>query len=266
MFQKQPEHEGFNNSFFTTKNIEWGNLVINWFPNPEKPLVFFSCCAGNKTRKRFGKKMFYHTMTHQVMSIVSRNENYERATISEPLILVPYSLEGRHPDYNLPVQDLSVQSEIVFIRQLSLILLRIKQQQSQRKVIFYCGSTHHYIILKLANATANNPFRIIFRLSERGIATYAKMANTLNDDIINYQQHGIIPKLTEPNIKKYLKKRGRNTNRKVWNKIILSQKKKIEKKIVLEQSEILVCPKNAYQKGFLNLYQQILGVVSNETI
>lgn len=53
---RQPEQPGFNSSFLTPENDAWFNLMLEWLPDPSKPLVFLPCGSAAKTRAKFGKK------------------------------------------------------------------------------------------------------------------------------------------------------------------------------------------------------------------
>ena len=94
------------------------------------------------------------------MSAVTRELSFERVILSEPCTIIPYALEGQHPDYNLPPGDLSIQSERVFINQLALWLARVKAAQPERQHAYYIGAVHHFFILHFANETAGYPWAI----------------------------------------------------------------------------------------------------------
>jgi len=87
--KKKPDTPGFNQSFFTVANTLWYNYAVNWLPHKKKPLLCLPCANANKTRAKYGKKMFSHSTTHQFLSAITRCENFE----SEKPELKPVSLE-----------------------------------------------------------------------------------------------------------------------------------------------------------------------------
>lgn len=86
--KKKPDSSGFNQSFFNVANVSWYNYVVNWLPPKNKPLICLPCANGNKTRKKYGKKMFSLSTTHQFLSAITRCEDFEKVVISEPLTIV----------------------------------------------------------------------------------------------------------------------------------------------------------------------------------
>lgn len=106
------------------------------------------------------KKMFSHSTTHQFLSAITRCEDFERVVISEPLTIVPYALEGQHPDYNVPTEDLTIQDEVAFTIRLGNWLNIVKRKQPKRKYIYYIGGTHHYFVLKQTLEKARKPFKL----------------------------------------------------------------------------------------------------------
>jgi hypothetical protein len=155
------------------------------------------------------------------MGAVTREARFERVILSEPLTLIPYALEmhPRRPDYNLPVDHLSIQGEQIFIHQLALWLCRVKQAQPARKVAYYIGSTHHYLILKYANIAAGSPFQVIPRVPAGGLKDYATCAKAFRDEILGAEESGIPPLIVEPDIEKWLKSRSGYTTRVLWREI-----------------------------------------------
>jgi len=156
--KKLEERKGFNNSFLTPANMKWYCYIVNWLPDPLKPLVFLPCGRGEKTRKKYCKKKISESMTHNFFKAIRENNWFEKVILSEPLTIIPYEKEMHplRPDYNLPAKDLSIQSERIFINQLALWLLRVKMNQSNREYVYYCGSLHHFFILHFANLIANS--------------------------------------------------------------------------------------------------------------
>lgn len=238
-----------NASFMSFENIRWFNFILSWEPNKEKPLVLLPCARANKTRtKQDPRKFISRSVSHQFLSAITRNSSFERVILSEPLTIIPYELEDHilRPDYNLPVKELSIQSEWIFMRQLALWLLRVKTVQPSRYYIYYIGAKHHYFILKYSNAIAGSPFKIIYKIPERGILGYSKAANEFVLEINNLEENNIFPILPEIILEDYLNCRGRYTNKKFWHYILLLQKDK--------RTRLNVCSKSSFQKGFSELY------------
>nr|WP_147664672.1 hypothetical protein [Candidatus Prometheoarchaeum syntrophicum] len=104
--KKLKDHLAKNASFMTPENIRWFNYVLmNWLPPKVGPFVFLPCGCANKTRsEKDPRKFFSQGMSHQFTSKNTRNENYSRIILSEPLTIIPYSLESHELrlDYNLP--------------------------------------------------------------------------------------------------------------------------------------------------------------------
>jgi hypothetical protein len=253
--KKLSEKPGFNQSFFTTKNIYWYNYAINWLPNKKKPLVFLPCANADKTRKEFGKKMFSHSTTHQFLSEITRCNSFERVVISEPLTIVPYALEGQHPDYNIPPQDLSIQSEYEFIIRLANWLNIVKRKQIKRKYIYYIGSTHHYFVLKFANKIAKNPFKIIYEIPAGGTKSYGTSAKFFKQVIIDLEENSVKPILKKISLEKHIKSRNRYTNKQFWEYInTLKNISKNRLKPQFTDNAIPVASQDEYYQGFSQIY------------
>lgn len=250
--KRKKDGESFNNSFMTPDNIQWFNFVFSeWLPDPKKPLVFLPCGGAFKTRNENSsdtRKFISKGMGHQVMAIITRDSQYERVILSEPLTIIPYSLESHplRPDYNLPAEDLSIQSEWIFIRQLGMILLKIKLQQPKRQFIYYCGGQHHYFILYFANKLVGEPFKLIYSLKD--IARYSVAAENLKKYIESIERKGIIPELEEKSFDDFYKSRGRYTNRAFWESINVIQNKTDKYKIIVTTPE-------EHTNGFEYLYR-----------
>lgn len=238
-----------NESFMTKDNIQWFHYILKYFPDVDKPIIFLPCGRANKTRSKDGRKYISQGMSHQFMSKITRNDNYTKIILSEPLTLIPYDLESHHlrKDYNLPPNHLTVQSEMIFIHQVGMWLLCLKQNQPLRDVIFYLGATHHYFILKFANSLVGNPFTIIHEVPTNGLAGYSRSAEKLDVIIQAYYKTKKIPPLREISLEKHLKSRGRYTNKRFWRTILTLNKK--------EESKLEVCSPLAFKEGFSEIYQ-----------
>jgi hypothetical protein len=253
--KKKPEEKGFNQSFFTTENTKWYNYVVNWLPNRKKPLVFLPCASAAKTRAKYGKKMFSHSTTHQLMSSVTRCELFEKVVLSEPCTIIPYALEGQHPDYNIPPEDLTIQDEQEFVIRLAFWLILVKNKQPKRKFVYYIGGTHHYFILKLANLKAKNPFKIIYKIPKGGTKNYSPESRTFKEEIMNHLNNGIIPEMIPVSLKKHINSRGRYTNRKFWESInVIKNISRAKTKPIFDEKVLPIANRNEYFQGFLKLY------------
>jgi predicted RNA-binding protein len=254
ILNKHSDGEGFNNSFLTKTNTIWYHYLLNWFPDKNKPVVFLPCAKAEKTRTNpifDGRKFISQSTTHQFLSAITRNTEFEHIILSEPAILIPYALEWDklRPDYNLPVKDLSIQSEIIFITRLSLWLMRLKQEQPNRKIVYYVGGRHHFFILYFALKMAGNPFKVIYEIPERGIRDYSKAAKKLLKKITDFKKLNIFPNQIFPDIQKHIKRRGRYTVLKWWESINLRHKKETHKLNVSSEID--------YKNGFVELYFSI---------
>jgi len=218
---RQPEQGGFNTSFLTPQNMRWFARVVHWLPDPAKPLVLLPCGSASKTRATYGKKMISQGLGHQLMSAVTRDPGLERVILSEPLTIIPYALEGQHPDYNLPPQDLSIQSERVFINQLALWLARVHAAQPERRFAYYVGAIHHFFILHFANETAGRPFHLVREIPARGVRGYAEAAKALVETIRAAEATGQAPVQPPVSLASLVQGRGRYTHRKFWRSVLL---------------------------------------------
>lgn len=253
-FDHQPDTEGFNCSFLTRPNMEWFYFIVNYLPVARYPLVFLPCASGAKTRSKNGRKMISDSSSHQLLSRITRNECFERVILSEPCTIIPYRYEGHpnRPDYNLPVSELSIQSERIFINQLALWLMRVKLAQPWRKYIYYVGATHHYLILKYGNLVAGNPFKIIYVVPKNGLRDYAKAARQLESMIYSIEDRHIEPELEPVDEEKWLASRGRYTNRRFWKEIITWHKEHSNQDFIEES--IKVGDKQDWEQGFSQIY------------
>jgi hypothetical protein len=219
---KQAEAPGFNTSFLTPANMRWfATKVLGFLPDPAKPLVFLPCGSAAKTREKFGKKMISQGLGHQLMSAVTREPSFDRVILSEPLTIIPYALEGQHPDYNLPPGDLSIQGERIFINQLGLWLARVKVAQPDRRFVYYLGAIHHYFILHFANEAAGRPFHVVREIPARGVRDYAEAAKTFKETIITTEATGQAPEQAPASLAAIVQGRGRYTHRKFWHSVLV---------------------------------------------
>lgn len=253
--KKKSDSPGFNQSFFTVANTSWYNYAVNWLPNKRKPLICLPCANANKTRAKYGKKMFSHSTTHQFLSAITRCEDFEKVVISEPLTIVPYALEGQHPDYNVPTEDLTIQDEAEFTIRLANWLNIVKRKQPNRKYIYYIGGTHHYFILKQALERARKPFKLIYEIPAGGVKGYSDSAKYFKDAVLNLENKGIKPELKPVSLEKHIKARGRYTNRKFWEYInVIKNINSSKKHPVFQNEKMPVSLRNQYFEGFLPMY------------
>jgi len=253
--QKKEEQKGFNQSFFTTKNTKWYHYAKNWLPNKRKPLVFLPCANAAKTRAKFGKKMFSHSTTHQLLSAVTRCELFERVVLSEPCTIVPYALESQHPDYNIPPEDLTIQDEQEFVIRLESWLKDIKIKQPKRKYIYYIGGAHHYFILTLANIRARKPFKVIYRIPKGGTRNYGPAANEFREEILALERNGTRPFQRPVSFDNFIKARGRYTNRKFWESVnVIQNSARSKLHPVFTREQLPIATREEYREGFLSLY------------
>lgn len=253
---KQPEQAPKNESFMSNENLIWFHFIMNYLPPINKPVVFLPCGSANKTRKLDGRKYISKGLSHEFMSAITRNDTFCKIILSEPLSLIPYDLES-HPlrkDYNLPPDYLSIQSEILFIHNVSLYLARLKTTQPTRQYIYYVGATHHFFILYYANQLAGTPFELIFKIPPKGLTDYASSAKELAIII----QEGLTPTMILPSLEDHIKKRGRYTNLRFWKQILLMKKE-------LESTEQINNP-NQYQNGFSSIYQFFFNIPTKTTL
>ncbi len=253
--RKQPDTHAFNESFFTVENMKWFNRVLSWSPGVDKPVVFLPCGSAAKTRTRYGKKMISQGLGHQLLSAVTREPAFECIILSEPLTIIPYALEGLHPDYNLPPDSLSIHSERVFIDRLALWLARIKLFQPGRVHVYYLGSTHHYFILHHANMTAGSPFKVVHGIPRRGLVEYAACAKQFKQLIVATEETGITPIQEPVNIAPLLHAREGYTHREFWKEII---KMRFDGDSFITESE-RVMSTGDWEAGFKALYHERSG-------
>ena len=199
--------------------------------------------------------MFSHSTTHQFLSAITRCDDFEKVVASEPLTIVPYALEGQHPDYNVPTEDLTIQDESEFTIRLANWLNIVKRKQPKRKYVYYIGGIHHYFILQQANEKARKPFKIIYEIPEGGVKGYSSSANYFKEVITNLESKGVKPELKPVSLDKLIRGRGRYANRKFWEYINVIKNINTSKKNPIFQNEKMpVALKNEYYEGFLQMY------------
>jgi predicted RNA-binding protein len=103
--------------------------------------------------------------------------------VSEPLVLIPYALENRIPDYNLHPIQLSNEVKWEIIRRISHFLKNLKDKQPTRERIYYVGSKHHYEMLMTANNICNTIFELVSIIPFHGIRDYTKAAQSMREII-----------------------------------------------------------------------------------
>ena len=272
--------EPYNCSFLTLTNLRYWLFISNTFrPKKDKRLFFLPCANANKSRGKIRKftdkhgntkeitdnrKFISESVTHNFIKSIREDEKNEKVILSEPLAIIPYQYENHYlrPDYNLPVDFLSVQGEFIFIDRLSQYLLKLKYSQPDRKRIFYFGGCHHYFILRFANLLSANletgelPFEIVYKVPKGGIRGYASGATEFMEDIKNWEKTGF-PDFEPLSIEKELGKRtGRYTHKPFFTALI--QAKRMGKsKSRTECKKIKLAGARAFQKGFSKLYAEI---------
>ena len=246
-----PEIDGFNTNFLTPANMSWfNNVALPWLPDPAKPLVCLPCGSAAKTREKYGKKMISQGTGHQFLSAITRDDRFERVILSEPCTIIPYPIEGQHPDYNLPPADLSIQSERVFINQLALWLARVKVRQPERCFVYYIGPVHHYFVLHFANEAAGRPFHVVHEIPPRGTLDYASSAVKFKDVILTTEATRVAPAQEPVLLSKLVAGRGRYTHRAFWAQVLLERRVGSE----YEQETEPVTTHDQAEQGFSYLY------------
>jgi hypothetical protein len=274
----------FNASFLTLENIRWWHHVsINYSIPFNKEIMFLPCAGGHKTRDKIRtklengfeisyrdpRKFISESMTHNCMKAIRECNNFEKIILSEPLTIIPYSLEqdSLRPDYNLPVDFLSVQGEFIFIDRLSQFLLKIKYSQPWRENIFYFGNSHHYLILYYANLLTQNiltkpAFNIIAKLPAGGSRSYSKEAEIFIQEIDQMFSSHTFTQTIIPNLSHELKKRGRYSHKpfiESLNEIQWTGKSRNDNSTL--NNNIKITDENRYKEGFLALYDPIRGLI-----
>ena len=171
----------FNNSFFSPANVTWWNEIKNWVPDVDKPVVLLPCSR---------HRPYKSSMTHQLMSPVTREPRFIKVVLSEPLVIVPYHLESLTPPYNYPPSTL-LENEIeiqAFIKRLREWLSLVLERTGRRKY-YYVGGRHHLnnVLLKAVDPL---PIEVTFKLSKKGIAGFTSAARGLRRVILNDLKEG----------------------------------------------------------------------------
>ena len=188
------------------------------------------CANANKTRKKYRKKMFSHSTTHQFLSAITRCDDFEKVVISEPLTIVPYALEGQHPDYNVPTEDLTIQDEAEFTIRLANWLNIVKRKQPKRKYIYYIGGTHHYFILKQALERARKPFKLIYEIPEGGVKDYSTSAKYFKEIVLNVENLDQLLETIRTDLVSFVEQHTKSQGTSPEKTSVLSCTKKISKK------------------------------------
>ena len=128
------------------------------------------------------------------------------------------------------------------MRQVALVLSILHMKQPRRQRIYYIGGRHHYFILHHANIMIGSPFKIIFRIPIRGICDFGPASREFLSVINECETGGIVPKMKEVSLEKYLKSRGRYTHKAFWRQILVMQNDK--------PSTISICSDRAAMSGF----------------
>lgn len=162
----------YNADFLITKHNEFYVRVLKTFNyKTRKPIVFLPC---SKT------KPYSKSLTHCYLSPITRDPNLERIVISEPLAVVPYSMEGMAPKYNYPPKDLTPQDRMILIRRVAIFLYILVEENHAIKKIYYIGGKHHYEVLKTA---CPEELDLIALVPPKGIRQYTEYARKLHDII-----------------------------------------------------------------------------------
>lgn len=275
--KKNRDGKPFNATFLTIENIQWFLFVsMNFIPNENKRLIFLPCAGGHKTRgkKRLTtsgeihfdhRKFISESTSHQFMKAIRDDPENEKIILSEPLTLIPYDRSNEmweshplRPDYNLPVECLSVQGEFIFIERLALYLSKLKQIQKWREYIYYFGGAHHFFILHFANKLAGMPFEIIFKVPERGTIDYTKDSNQFMEEIREMERSGIynIPKPLS--LEGELHKRTGRYTHKPFLLALIEAERLGSSKSEIKETRYDVCRRNAFVSGFSEIYSEIL--------
>ena len=177
--QKNELTQLINADFNSPQNLAFQKRVFTTYHAPAKPIVFLPCAAGKKRQKGLG---YSQCMTHQVMSIITKNPAIEKIVLSEPLVAVPYKFEREIPLYNYPPKLLTPNDETIFVNRTAQFLTQLKQQEQSRTIIYYVGGKHHADILEKANKKANSPFNIKAYVASR--MGYGRESKRLIQDMV----------------------------------------------------------------------------------
>jgi hypothetical protein len=265
---KHENDQAINASFLTLANLNWWLYIcMNYLPPREKRLMFLPCAGAFKTRNQDdGRKFISRSTSHQFMKAIREDLQNENIILSEPLTLIPYALEAStdplRPDYNLPVTLLSIQQEFIFIERVALWLLKIKNTQPDREVIYYFGGSHHYFILHYANKFAGSPFEIIFHVPKAGTAAFGRESKTFMEQIHfmeSAHQYQVPPPLP---IENELKKRAGRYTHKPFLLALIEAERLGHSFSETQEHRIEVGSKTDFQAGFERFYGRIIPVNS----
>lgn len=180
-----------NADFNSPENLAFQKRFLTEYKLPrDKPLVFVPCAS---TKKGKGGKLGYsESPTHCFMSEVTRNPKYEKIVLSEPLVMVPYSMENEIPYYNYPPNAIAKNRKDwnIFVDRTAKALLKLKRDDPSRTKAYYVGSRQHSEVLKQANEKAGNPFDIEFSLLKTGY-DHKERAIDLDKKIKEHMEKGI---------------------------------------------------------------------------
>ena len=281
--ERLKEGEPKNASFLTLENINWWLwITMNYLPSPDKRAFFLPCAGGFKTRNKMRmntqgemvldpRKFISESKTHNVMKAIREDAQNEKIILSEPLTLIPYDNQNglweshpNRPDYNLPVDFLSVQGEFIFIERLSHYLLKMKCSQPERKYIFYFGGAHHYFILDYSNILAGLPFQIIYKVPAKGSAFFTSEAEKFMAEIHAMEASGsyIVPEPISIQAE-LLKRTGRYTHKPFLLALIEAERLGASRTEVKE-TRIEISSRNVFQEGFGKVYSQIVPIARTD--
>jgi hypothetical protein len=250
-----------NASFLTLENIQWWLYVSMTYLPPLNQRLFFLPCAGAfKTRGAHGGRKFISESTsHQFLKAIREDPLNEKVILSEPCTVIPYRLEADplRPDYNLPIEFLSVQGEFIFIDRLSHFLLKIKQAQPTRQVVFYFGGSHHYFILHYANLLAGSPFEVVYHVPLNGTKDYAKGSQLFMAQVRAMEAAGVYTIPMPLSIEKELAKRAGRYTHKPFLLALIDAQHIGHCKTAIKETRVEVTPWSAFQTGFAQVYGQI---------
>jgi hypothetical protein len=269
--------EPYNASFLTLENIRWWLYVSQNYIVPANKRVFFLPCAGGfKTRGKErindqgqtyidNRKFISESTSHQFMKAIREDPQNECIILSEPCTIIPYCMEKSpmRPDYNLPVDFLSVQSEFIFIDRVSAYLLKLKRMDPERQFIYYFGGAHHYFILHYANLLAadprsgETPFQILFRVPERGTATFAKESTDFMTQIHSWELAQSFPSMDPRPLEAELSKRSGRYTHKPFIMALFHAQHLGNNHTEVKETRVPIANRNAFQNGFGEMYAEI---------
>lgn len=167
----------FNDDFNNPPNVAWFERVMNEKFDTKKPIVFLPCALAGKTREKYGKKKISQSMSHQMMSAITRNPYIEKIIMSEPLTVIPYRIEDQMPDYEYPPKLLKKRpgQREIFIERLSRFLHKLKDEG--HKKVYLIGGKDRIEILEAANKNVQLP--VYIEWLKTGSTYYSQAAERL---------------------------------------------------------------------------------------